>query len=251
VRYASLGSGSRGNGTLVEYLNTCLLIDCGFSLRETELRLGSKGKNAKDLDAILVTHEHSDHVGGVGALARKYRIPVYLTAGTLRSGRLGELPRCELINSHQTFRVGDLAVQPVPVPHDANEPCQYIIGHGSQKLGVLTDLGSITTFVQQRYTGLDALLLACNHDTDMLREGPYPYPLKQRVCGKYCHLSNAQAVDLLNRIGLEKLQHLVVSHISQQNNSVERVLAKIKQVIDIKKLIVADQEIGFDWLTIN
>jgi len=251
VRYASLGSGSKGNGTLVHYRDTCILIDCGFTLKATEQRLRGKGIAPDQIQAILVTHEHSDHIRVGVILSRRYDIPVYLTHGTHLAERARKLPKIELINSRQVFDIGDLQIQPVPVPHDDNEPCQFIIGNGSKKLGVVTDLGSITPFIQKHYSGLDALLLECNHDIGMLRDGPYPHSLKQRVGGKFGHLSNCQAASLLESITLDNIQQLVVSHISQQNNSVDKVLSQIENVTQVKHLVVADQDSGFDWLTIN
>jgi phosphoribosyl 1,2-cyclic phosphodiesterase len=253
VRFASLGSGSRGNATLIEYAETCLLLDCGFTVKETELRLQNFNKSPADLAAIVVTHEHSDHIKGVGALARKYKLPVYMTSGTYQSGRFGNLTTLNLINSHKSFQINQITVHPIPVPHDAREPCQFVFQNGKKRLGVLTDLGSITPYVRQQYTGLDALLLECNHDPDLLREGPYPYPLKQRILGDYGHLSNAQAAQLLGAIDIDSLQHLVVSHISQQNNTVEHVSAELMRAIPcgINGLKMADQDSGFDWCQIT
>lgn len=257
MRFASLGSGSKGNATLIEAAQTCLLLDCGFTLKETEARLERLGKTAHDLDAVLVTHEHSDHLKGVGALARKYQIPVYLTAGTYHQGRLGKLPSVEWVNCHQSFVIKDIAVQPVPVPHDAREPCQYVFRHADKKLGVLTDLGSLTPHVEKHYSGLDALVLECNHDLQMLEEGPYPYQLKQRIQGNYGHLSNSQAAQLLARIEREKLQHLVLSHISQQNNSAELACAAVAELLKgmshcgNEGFVVAGQDEGFDWRVID
>ena len=253
MRFASLGSGSRGNATLIEYAETCLLLDCGFTVKETEQRLKTFGKAPAELDAILVTHEHSDHIKGVGALARKYQLPVYMTSGTYQTGRAGKLPDLQLISSHQSFRINDIEIQPIPVPHDAREPCQYVFDSGIRRLGVLTDLGSITPFIREQYSGLDALLLECNHDPELLEQGPYPYQLKQRILGKYGHLSNAQAAQLLQEVDLQKVQHLVVSHISQQNNSTEHVMAEIEKSIhpEVRGLKLADQDNGFDWCTIT
>ena len=257
MRFSSLGSGSKGNATLIEAAETCLLLDCGFTVKETELRLKRLGKTGHDLDAILVTHEHSDHIKGVGALARKYKLPVYLTAGTFHKGRLGNLSCVEIINCHQSFVIKDIDVQPVPVPHDAREPCQFVFQYGNKKLGVLTDLGSLTPHVEEHYSGLDALVLECNYDPQMLDEGPYPYQLKQRILSDYGHLSNSQAAQLLVRITKEKLQHLVLSHISLQNNNAEFVRQAIAPMMEdmsdeVKQgFAVACQDEGFDWRVID
>ncbi|MEZ5524983.1 MAG: MBL fold metallo-hydrolase [Pseudomonadales bacterium] len=257
MRFASLGSGSKGNATLVEAGQTCLMLDCGFTLKEAEARLQRLDKSGHDLDAIVVTHEHSDHLKGVGALARKYKLPVYLTAGTYRDARLGNLPRVEWVNCHQSFSIKDIDVQPVPVPHDAREPCQYVFTHAERRLGVLTDLGSLTPHIQMHYDDLDALVLEFNHDLQMLEEGPYPYQLKQRISGDYGHLSNLQAAQLLARIKRDKLQHLVLSHISQQNNSHERVCSAVSEWLQgmaccaDEGFAIACQENGFDWRVIS
>jgi len=257
MRFASLGSGSKGNATLIEADQTCLLLDCGFTVKETEARLERLGKTGHDLDAVLVTHEHSDHIKGVGALARKYKLPVYLTAGTFHQGKLGNLSSIKIINCHQSFVIKNIDVQPVPVPHDAREPCQYVFQHGDKKLGVLTDLGSLTPHVEKHYSGLDALVLECNYDQQMLEEGPYPYQLKQRILGDYGHLSNSQAAQLLIRIGKDKLQHLVLSHISQQNNCTELAREAITPILEgmsggaNESFAVACQNQGFDWRMVD
>jgi phosphoribosyl 1,2-cyclic phosphodiesterase len=257
MRFSSLGSGSKGNATLIEAAETCLLLDCGFTVKETEVRLKRLGRNGHDLDAILVTHEHSDHIKGVGALARKYNLPVYLTAGTFHKGRLGKLPHIEMINCRQPFVIKDIDVQPVVVPHDAREPCQFVFQYGNKKLGILTDLGSLTPHVEKHYSGLNALILECNYDPKMLEEGPYPYQLKQRILGDYGHLSNGQAAQLLTRITKEKLQHLVLSHLSQQNNSAEFAREAIAPMMEdmsdeVKQgFTVACQDQGFDWRVID
>ncbi len=249
MRFASLGSGSRGNATLIESGQTCVLLDCGFTLKETVRRLARIGKQPDQLDAILVTHEHSDHISGVGPLARKYGIPVFMTAGTWQQDRVGKIEHLEQISSHDSFVIKGLQVQPIPVPHDAREPCQFILDDGADKLGILTDLGSITPFVRQSYTNLDGLLLECNHDLEMLAQGPYPYRLQQRIRGDYGHLNNQQAAQLLTEIEIGKLQHLVISHISEQNNSPEHAVDAVAEAIDGKPdwLTIADQENGFGW----
>ena len=253
MRFSSLGSGSRGNATLIEHANTCLLLDCGFTLKETERRLARLDKSPQQISAILVTHEHSDHANGVGPLARKYDLPVYLTAASYQQSRIGQVNQLHNINCHSTFAIMDIQIQPVPVPHDAREPCQFIFDDGAKKLGVLTDLGSITPFVKQSYRQLDSLLLECNHDLEMLEQGPYPLALKRRISGEYGHLSNNQAGDLLREIEIKHLQHLVISHISEQNNSTQRAVNEVVGAIGCSEhwLTVADQTLGFDWRVIS
>lgn len=218
-RFASLGSGSRGNATLIQAADTTLLIDCGYPLKELNRRTELMGVDPSEIDAILVTHEHGDHMRGVGPVARRYALPVYMSHGTFRATDFGRLEQLELFDSHcEPFAIGALAVQPVAVPHDAREPTQFVFRYQEQSLGVLTDLGCCTPHLEQCYAQLDALLLECNHDTQMLAEGPYPPSLQARVGGDYGHLNNQQAADFLARIDHPGLQQLVAAHLSEKNN---------------------------------
>ena len=185
MRVASLGSGSRGNATLVEAAGCRVLIDCGFSVRELTARAARMAVDLASLNAILVTHEHSDHSSGVAALARRHALPVYLTHGTAASGRLDGCPELHCFNADSAFAVGELNVQAVAVPHDAREPVQYRLEHGGYRIGVLTDLGMISDHVQVAFRDCDALVLEFNHDREMLRSGPYPAALKRRVGGDW------------------------------------------------------------------
>lgn len=252
MRFASLGSGSRGNATLVEAGDTLLLVDCGFPLRETERRLSRLGVGAHRLQAILVTHEHGDHCSGVRLLANRYRIPVYMTAGTARSRLLKDIDTAVTIDSQSPFMVESITVQPVAVPHDAAEPVQYVLGWRERRLGVLTDLGAITPFVCEHYRQCDALLLESNHCTDLLARGPYPPSLKARVGGRFGHLNNEQAASLLREIGVDRLQHLVIGHLSEKNNTLERVQQALSDALQsARNVLYACQDEGFDWLTIH
>ena len=253
MRFASLGSGSKGNSTVVESDTACVMVDCGFGLRNACTRLERIGKSPADLTAIIVTHEHSDHWKGIGALSAKYNIPVYLSAGSLKAKeiRSGEaLFNC--IDSHKDFYVGDICIKPVPVPHDAREPIQYILSNGKVQLGILTDLGHFTPHVVSSYSKCDALLLECNYDDDMLLDGPYPRFLKDRVSGMFGHLSNRQAADLLLALDLSRLKTLVIGHISAKNNDVSLIKAAIEPLCgeDIV-LSFADQESGSPWMEIK
>lgn len=252
MRFASLGSGSRGNAMLVEWANTSLLLDCGFSVKETEQRMARLSKSPADLSAILVTHEHGDHIKGVGALARRYQLPVYMTPGTYHSRALGELPELRLIHAYAPFELHGLQIQPVAVPHDAREPAQFIFQYQQLRLGVLTDVGSITAHVEACYQDCDAMVLEANHDAGMLASGSYPSTLKQRVGGQWGHLSNQQTAGFLQRLNTEQMQHLVVAHISQQNNSQAVVRAALASVTAaVKKVTYACQNEGFGWLTLE
>lgn len=218
LRFASLGSGSKGNATLIESGKTRILIDCGFALAETESRLHRLGCPPSSLSALLVTHEHGDHAAGVGRLSRRYNLPVYLTVGTYHAMRDTRFAYVHYINVNHPFAVGDLLVSPFPVPHDAREPCQFVVGDGAHRLGLLTDVGSHTPLITQMLQGLDALLLECNYDAQMLADGPYPPALKLRVAGRYGHLDNKQSAALLRQLDLGGLQHLVGMHLSENNN---------------------------------
>lgn len=252
MRFASLGSGSKGNATLVEYQQTCLLVDCGFSAVETERRLSTLGKKASDIDAILVTHEHSDHIKGVGVLARKHELPVYLTAGTHRNSKKVDGAELEMINVHQSFDIGGIEILPVPVPHDAMEPSQFIFSAEGRQLGLLTDLGNVSAHVASEYRSCDALLLECNHDLDLLARGPYPSSLKRRVGGAWGHLNNRQAAEFLRSGGLESLKQLVVAHISDTNNTIECVKEALAEAIQgVDHVEYAQQDSGFDWIELS
>lgn len=249
MRFASIGSGSRGNGTLVEAGDTCLLIDCGFSIVETTRRLARLGKSPEDLSAILVTHEHSDHIRGVAPLARRFGIPVWMTAGTALMARDCELPSVDWITPHEVFSIGEIEVMPYPVPHDAREPAQFVFSCGRFRLGLLTDVGCITEHICRSLDGVDGLILETNHDETMLSQGPYPPALKKRVGGRLGHLSNRQAGGLLRQIDTSRLQALVAAHISEKNN--ELVCARAALVAGLAQdpdwLVLANQEDGFDW----
>ncbi|WP_127477603.1 MBL fold metallo-hydrolase [Sulfurivermis fontis] len=248
MRFASLGSGSRGNATLVEQGDTLLLIDCGFSLRETERRLLRLGRDPAQVSAILVTHEHGDHLSGVALFARRYGVPVWLSAGTRAAGN-EEIADCRVFSSHASFAVGDVEVTPFPVPHDAREPTQFVFGNGAQRLGLLTDTGSLTPHIEQQLTGCDALVLECNHDPTMLANGIYPPLLKARVGGDYGHLSNEQAGTLLQRIDCSHLQHIVAAHLSDKNNTPPLAVAALATALDCEHawIGVAHQDDGLGW----
>jgi phosphoribosyl 1,2-cyclic phosphodiesterase len=251
MRFASLGSGSEGNALIVQHAGTTLMMDCGFGLAETESRLARLNLTPADIDAIVVTHEHSDHIGGVARFARKHKNQVWLTHGTARhvapESLLSETYR--FIDPHTEFGVGALRVMPYLVPHDASEPVQFVFTNGSSRLGVLTDTGTCTDHIVASLTGVDALVLECNHDLDMLMKGPYPAGLKKRVSGRFGHLDNAAAAALLARLDNRRLKHIIAAHLSKQNNRPEFATAALAGVLGCAPdwVAVADQDEGFAW----
>ncbi|MGA9851457.1 MAG: MBL fold metallo-hydrolase [Gammaproteobacteria bacterium] len=249
MRFALLGSGSRGNATLVQSGTTCVMVDCGFSVTETAARLGKLGIVPGNITAILITHEHADHVNGVVRFAGRFNIPVHCTRGTFEGcGKLG-LERAELFDPQTVFALDDLEVTPLTVPHDAREPTQFVFTDGKHKLGVLTDTGSLTSHIQLLLNGCNGLVLECNHDRDMLENGPYPVQLKLRVGGPLGHLSNAKAAVLLASLDWSHLQHLVAAHLSEKNNTPDLAREALAQVMgcDSDWIHVATQNEGVGW----
>lgn len=253
IRFASLGSGSAGNALLVEAGATCLMLDCGFGLRETASRLQRLGRQPADLAGIVVTHEHGDHVGGVFRLARKYELPVWLTHGTWAACREDDAGLdLRIIDSHHSFSVGDLEVAPFPVPHDAREPVQYVFSAAGKRLGVLTDVGQTTPHVCEMLTRCDGLVLEFNHDAGMLERSAYPASLKRRIAGRFGHLENGAAAALLRDIDCSGLQHLVAAHLSERNNLPALVLDMLGEMFAgvPTEIGVATPDSGFDWRTL-
>lgn len=256
MRFASLGSGSRGNATLIESGGTCLLLDCGFSLKETAARLRRLGREAGELSAILVTHEHADHLSGIGPLARAHRLPVWMTPGThlaAQAAGIGALPGLRLFNCHEPFAVDGLEIQPFPVPHDAREPCQFAFSDGQWRIGVLTDTGEATAHIETHLNGCHALLIECNHDRELLRDGPYPAALKERIAGRYGHLDNESAARLIAGLDRTRLRSLTALHLSETNNSPERVRAALSAALgcDPDWIAIADQDRGRAWYSLT
>ncbi len=251
MKFASLGSGSEGNALLVCTEKTQVLLDCGFGLKDTVRRLARLGVDPEQLSAVIVTHEHGDHIGGVARLARKYNLPVWLSYGTLRNQpkSFSGIASVHEIAANQLFSIGDLEIQAYPVPHDAAEPVQFIFGDGARRLGVLTDAGCSTPHIEAMLSGCHALVLECNHDSAMLMNGDYPYSLKQRVGGRYGHLSNSESAGLLARLNVSSLQHLVAAHLSSSNNTPELAIKALSQVMNCAQnwVGVATQQAGFDW----
>lgn len=252
MQLASLGSGSKGNATLVRGPDGCLLIDCGFSLKQFEQRLARLGVCADEIRALLVTHEHSDHGSGVARVAARLGIPVMTTVGT---ARCLELEHFEVIRGGDRFSVAGLSVRAVTVPHDAAEPVQFLFEEpvSGRRLGVLTDTGHVSEHMVEVFAEVDGLLLEFNYDHEMLENGPYPPRLKQRIAGRHGHLSNHQSLDLLSRIDRNRLRRLVAAHLSEKNNAPAIVASLLKDSgwqqggCDTR---IACQQQGFDWVDI-
>jgi len=251
LRFCCLGSGSEGNAMVVEagdgLTTTRILLDNGFNGRQLRLRLARAGLGIEDLDAIVLTHEHSDHVGGVRALLRQGSLPVYCSAGTARAASL-EFSYSEVV-AGEIVSIGALQLMPFPVAHDAAEPLQYVFGDGDRRLGVLTDIGAPGEEVFSALAGIDALLLECNHDVEMLRASAYPAFLKARILGDHGHLSNVQAAALLQQLDRRRLRLVAAGHLSRRNNEPQLARAALAAVIGCAgdDVLVADQDDGLTW----
>ena len=255
MRFASLGSGSRGNGLLVEAGGMRVLLDCGFPFAETVARLQRLGCAAEDIDAIVVTHEHDDHIGGVARFAGRIGIPVYMTPGTRAAAgsRFADV-ECRAFDPHTAFKLGDLTVDPFPVPHDAREPAQVVFDDGSHRLGVLTDVGVPTAHIRTMLSGCSALVLECNYDAALLREGPYPPSLKARIGSRFGHMRNEDAAELLATLDRSRLRYVVAAHLSETNNDpglVQTILARALGEDATAAVSVAHQDRGLDWVCLD
>ncbi len=239
MRLCSIASGSSGNCTYVGSEAAHLLVDVGISGRRIENGLKELGLTGKDIDGILITHEHADHIQGLGVISRKYEIPVYATAGTIRAIKacdgLGKLDEglFHVVKEDVKFTVKDLVVNPMRISHDAAQPAAYRIGYGRKKVAVCTDLGVYNDYTVECLKGMDALLLEANHDVNMLEAGPYPYQLKQRILGERGHLSNENTGRLLCRILHDNLHTILLGHLSKENNLPELAFESVRMEINM------------------
>ena len=253
MRFASLGSGSEGNALIVQVAHTTVMIDCGFGIKETTDRCARLGLATERIDAIIITHEHAYHVGGAPRFARRFGIPVWLTFGTL-SATESRWDGCTLrgFDSHDAFLVGDIEVLPFPVPHDAREPAQMTLTDGQRRLGVLTDVGETTPHIEASLSDCDALFLEANHCEDMLYRSSYPPRLKERISGRYGHLSNAASAEILKRVASGRLQRVVAAHLSRENNRSELAKNAFADALGgvADDIFVATQDQGLEWVTI-
>lgn len=253
LRFCCLGSGSEGNALVVEagdgLSTTRILLDNGFNGRQLRFRLARVGLGIEDLAAVVLTHEHSDHTGGVHGLLRRRRLPVFCSAGTARAVSL-ETEFTEVV-AGEFVSIGALRLLPFPVAHDAAEPLQYVFSDGDRRLGVLTDVGAPGDEVFAALAGVDALLLECNHDVEMLRGSAYPPFLQARILGDRGHLSNAQAAELLQRLDRRRLKLVAAGHLSRRNNLPGLARAALAAAIGCSDdhVAVADQDCGLPWQT--
>jgi phosphoribosyl 1,2-cyclic phosphodiesterase len=250
-----LASGSKGNAIHISDGHTHLLMDAGLSGVEIQRRMEAARLDIQHLSAIIVSHEHSDHVRGVGVLARRFDLPVYMTQGTATAaaGQLGRIDRLHHFDIGRPFAVGDMAIHPFAVSHDAKDPAGFTVARDSQKIGIATDLGIATNMVKQHLKACELLVLEANHDPVMLKNGPYPWPLKQRIQSRNGHLSNQASRDLLGEIKHDRLCHVILAHLSETNNTPEKALQAVQEAIgheDRTKLHVACQERCSDLIKI-
>ncbi|MEQ1804512.1 MAG: MBL fold metallo-hydrolase [Burkholderiaceae bacterium] len=258
MRFCSLGSGSTGNATLVEARGgstpTRVLIDCGFSLRELEARLGRARVEIQQIDAVFVTHEHGDHVGCAITLAQRHGVPLWMSRGTWRAigapALAGSTGEPNFARDGEAIAIGAIELRPFTVPHDALEPLQLRCSDGASHLGVLTDVGSITPHLLEHLRDCDALLLECNHDAALLAQSNYPTSLKARIGGRLGHLANDVAAQILAALQPGRLQHLIAAHLSERNNRPALARQALAQVCGAEpdEIVVADPLLGFGWL---
>ena len=239
MRFCSIASGSSGNCIYVGSDVTHLLVDVGISGKKTEEGLNSLGIRPDELDGILVTHEHADHINGLGVISRKYGIPIYATRGTIEAIRntsnIGNIDDSLFneVRSDTKFVLKDITVNPMRISHDAAEPVGYRFSYGRKRLAICTDLGVYNDYTVECLRGMDALLIEANHDVNMLTCGPYPYPLKQRILGDRGHLSNEASGRLLCEILHDKLQTIVLGHLSKENNLPELAYEAVRLEISM------------------
>jgi phosphoribosyl 1,2-cyclic phosphodiesterase len=233
LRFQVLATGSKGNAVLICSHKTRILLDAGLSAKELTSRLQQTGIKADQLDAVVISHEHTDHVRGLGTLSRRFSLPVYLTQGTLDHLPLdiGQLPDIRLFQPGAPFAVGDLRIIPFAISHDAQDPAGFVLEDAAHRLGVCTDLGVATQLVRMRLRGCHGLILEANHDPDLLLNGPYPLPLKQRIRSRHGHLSNAESFELLQSIHHHALQVVLFAHMSEVNNEPELVLRSSRELL--------------------
>jgi len=228
-----LASGSKGNAIFVSTPDTAVLVDAGLSGIEIQRRMAAVGRTPDDLKAIIITHEHTDHVKGAGVLSRRFNIPVYVTSDTFNACKgLGKIDQINFFECGSAFDIGSLAVNPFSISHDACDPAGLTFKHQGKKIGIATDLGIVTNLVRTHLSRVNALYIEANHDPDMLMTGPYPWHLKQRIQSRTGHISNQNARDLVAQICHKDLDHVVLAHLSEENNCPEKAAIEISKNLD-------------------
>ncbi len=246
LRFSLLGSGSSGNAMLVRSASGKILVDCGLSLKQLVLRTAAIGESIEDLDAVFITHEHGDHVLGLGTLARRFNVPVYMTEGTHAAlpDSVGKLPNVIHFEAGETVAVDGLALTSFSVSHDAADPVSFVINSGGVQLGLATDLGHAPAMVKRRLEGSHALVLESNYCHELMRQSPYPAAVRQRIMGSQGHLSNSEMNSLLDDLLHEALRLVVLVHISQENNREDLAHRMAARVLEghAARLVVASRE---------
>lgn len=257
MKFCVLSSGSGGNSIYIETDRSKILLDAGLSEKALSARLAGVGRNAGDLDAVFVTHEHSDHVKGIGPLVRKHNIPLYTTEGSFRKikNRVGRIPAWQSICSEEPVVVGDMVVEPYATPHDAEESVAFVIRNGGVKIGHATDLGKVTPFVREKLRKSTVLMVEANHDVDMLNAGPYPWSLKQRIKSDVGHLSNEACGELLADASHDGLRCVVLMHLSETSNLPELAALTARQALGDRfpklKMVLARQNLATELLAVE
>jgi phosphoribosyl 1,2-cyclic phosphodiesterase len=241
MQICMLASGSRGNSIYVSDGETSVLVDAGLSGIEIERRMKSRDLNVDDIDAIIVSHEHSDHIQGVGVLARRYNLPVYISTETYNtaSAQLGTIQQINNFSCGSEFNIKGLTIRPFSISHDASDPAGFTLGYNGQKIGIATDLGVATAMVREHLKDCRCLILEANHDLRMLEDGPYPWPVKQRVKGRTGHLSNESSRELLMDVIHNQMTHVILAHLSETNNTSEKAFQVVTEHLQDTRLNVS------------
>ena len=256
MQFCSLGSGSQGNSFLVRYENCCVLIDCGFGLAETEKRLVRHQINPNDISAILLTHEHEDHVRGAFSLSNKYKLPIYLTNGTYRMCEKRNKSSFNIdfkfIVNEKIFYINNLSITPITVPHDAREPVQFKFVTKESNFAIITDLGFGSKYLLKSISNLNSIVIECNHVDNLLNESDYPESLKNRIGCKYGHLNNKEAARILQSIKKNNLNFIGAAHLSEKNNNPNLVKRDLSFAVskDESFIKIINQDDGLNWTTV-
>jgi phosphoribosyl 1,2-cyclic phosphodiesterase len=247
--FASLGSGSEGNSFLIKTDKTIFMVDCGFNYKETENRLSELSLTFSDINHILITHEHEDHMRAIKMIIKKEKIQISCSYGTAK--KIGIVDEVNIINPGDIVVDNDLQVEVVPVPHDAREPCHYVFKKDTLKIGIITDFGSLTPKIIESYSNLNYLVVEANHDANLLMKSSYPTSLKNRIFGKLGHANNDLTFDLISQIKKDKLKKIIFCHLSKQNNQKEIIKHTVKEYFDKFQCEFISQENIFNWSEIK